>query len=377
MEVNLGDAEVDTDSQFCVKWSNHHGTLISVLENLFNNEMYVDCTLAAEGQEISAHKVVLSACSPFLNKLLKKHYDKHPIILLRDVTFFELQCVIEYMYKGEVNITHDQLSSFLKAAETLQIAGLSGVYEKNKQDIKNNIFQKDAEEVEYDLNEEESESLSPAAKKQKTDVDEVEYLTQEDADEIDQIKIKNEFGNYQVYVLDSETGALKEMDVTNEIKNEKITAEVIDEIFHEDTQDSVQEMGDQNTNKQTKGKLIPDKISTALSKARIKPRAYIHREDYNFSCTKCGGLYKHESSFLNHLRHDCNQIHSCENCRKRFKNKRHLLDHIRDDCGRVHVCPRCSKYFKQKVNLTTHMKHYCKPEKVHNIQTFVTADQTL
>lgn len=372
------ESEVDADSQFCVKWSNHHGTLISVLETLFNDETYVDCTLAAEGQEISAHKVVLSACSPFLNKLLKKHYDKHPIILLKDVTFFELQCVIEYMYKGEVNISHDQLSSFLKAAETLQIAGLSGVYERNKQDLKSNGFQKkqEREVVEYEINEDESESLSPLPKRQKTDVEEVEYLTQDESEDMEQINIKNEFGNYQVYVMDNETGALKAMEVGNEIDNENITAEVIDEIFDEEnTQDSIQDTGEQESSK-SKGKTLPDKIATALSRSRIKPRSVIHRDDYNFSCTKCGGLYKHESSFLNHLRHDCNQIHTCESCRKSFKNKRHLLDHVRDDCGRVHVCPNCNKYFKQKVNLTTHMKHYCKPEKgLQNVSTLVSANQ--
>lgn len=369
---------MDSDSQFCVKWSNHHGTLISVLETLFNDEMYVDCTLAAEGQEISAHKVVLSACSPFLNKLLKKHYDKHPIILLRDVTFFELQCVIEYMYKGEVNVTHDQLSSFLKAAETLQIAGLSGVYEKNKKDKKNNVYAKEAERVlEYELNEE-SESLSPSPKRQKTDTDDVEYLTHDETEDMPEpIDIKNEFSNYQVYVVDNETGALKEMEMENEMNNEKMTAESIDEIFNEDTtQDSLHETREQEINK-PKGKLLPDKISTALRSSRIKPRSVIQRDDYNFSCTKCGGLYKHESSFMNHLRHDCNQIHTCDSCHKSFKNKRHLLDHVRDDCGRVHVCPRCSKYFKQKVNLTTHMKHYCKPEKVQNIQTFSPGNETL
>ncbi|EEB17487.1 zinc finger protein, putative [Pediculus humanus corporis] len=369
MEINL-DSEVDTDSQFCVKWSNHHGTLISVLETLFNDEMYVDCTLAAEGQEISAHKVVLSACSPFLNKLLKKHYDKHPIILLRDVSFFELQCVIEYMYKGEVNITHDQLSSFLKAAETLQIAGLSGVYEKNKQDSKCSNYSKDIERVD-DCDMTAGEPDCMPHKRLKCDSEEVDYIAQEDSNEVDQIKIKNEYGNYQVYLVDNETGTLKEMDMSNDLSNEKVTAEVIDEIFNEEAiQESAHELNDHGGNKIFKEKHLPDKMAAVFGKSRIKPRSVIHREDYNFSCTKCGGLYKHESSFLNHLRHDCNQIHTCENCHKSFKNKRHLLDHVRDDCGRVHICPRC-------INLTTHMKHYCRPEKVQNAQTFVASDETL
>jgi len=85
----------------------------------------VDCTLAAEGQCLQAHKVVLSACSPYLETLLSQHYDKHPILLLKDVKFYELQAMMDYMYRGEVNVAQDKLGMFLKAAESLQIKGLS------------------------------------------------------------------------------------------------------------------------------------------------------------------------------------------------------------------------------------------------------------
>jgi len=85
----------------------------------------VDCTLAAEGQCLQAHKVVLSACSPYLETLLSQHYDKHPILLLKDVKYYELQAMMDYMYRGEVNVAQDKLGMFLKAAESLQIKGLS------------------------------------------------------------------------------------------------------------------------------------------------------------------------------------------------------------------------------------------------------------
>lgn len=85
----------------------------------------VDCTLAAEGQSLQAHKVVLSACSPYLEDLLSKHYDKHPILLLKDVKFEELKSMMDYMYRGEVNVAQDKLNTFLRAAESLQIKGLS------------------------------------------------------------------------------------------------------------------------------------------------------------------------------------------------------------------------------------------------------------
>lgn len=54
------------DQQFCLRWNNHQSTLISVFDTLLESETLVDCTLAAEGQYLKAHKVVLSACSPYL-----------------------------------------------------------------------------------------------------------------------------------------------------------------------------------------------------------------------------------------------------------------------------------------------------------------------
>lgn len=60
-----------------------------------------------------------------LQTLLSQQYDKHPIFILKDVKFQELRAMMDYMYRGEVNISQDQLAALLKAAESLQIKGLS------------------------------------------------------------------------------------------------------------------------------------------------------------------------------------------------------------------------------------------------------------
>jgi len=60
-----------------------------------------------------------------LQLLLSQHDEKHPIVILKDVKFQELKAMVDYMYHGEVNISQDQLGALLKAAESLQIKGLS------------------------------------------------------------------------------------------------------------------------------------------------------------------------------------------------------------------------------------------------------------
>jgi len=116
---------MDDDQQFCLRWNNHQSTLVAVFDTLLENGTLVDCTLAAEGRYLNAHKVVLSACSPYFESLLSQNYDKHPIFILKDVKFQELKAMMDYMYRGEVNISQDQLGALLKAAESLQIKGLS------------------------------------------------------------------------------------------------------------------------------------------------------------------------------------------------------------------------------------------------------------
>jgi len=110
---------------YCLRWNNHHNTLISVLQSLYHSGSFVDVTLASEGKSLQVHRLVLCACSPYFQELLLQHWDKQAIIFLKDVPFTQLKALVDYMYKGEVNIAQDQLSSLLSTAESLQIKGLT------------------------------------------------------------------------------------------------------------------------------------------------------------------------------------------------------------------------------------------------------------
>lgn len=120
--------------QFCLKWNNHHSNIFSVFEQLLSNEALVDVTLACEGLSLKAHKMVLSACSPFFQNLFLENPCKHPIVILKDMRYEDLKAIVDFMYRGEVNITQDQLSALLKIADTLKVKGLAEVAIENRQD---------------------------------------------------------------------------------------------------------------------------------------------------------------------------------------------------------------------------------------------------
>jgi len=72
--------------------------------------------------------VVLSACSPYFQKLLLDNPCKHPVIILpQEVSFLDLQFIIEFVYRGEVDVSQDELQSLLRTAEQLKIKGLCDV----------------------------------------------------------------------------------------------------------------------------------------------------------------------------------------------------------------------------------------------------------
>ncbi|XP_065566985.1 protein tramtrack, beta isoform-like isoform X2 [Artemia franciscana] len=114
-----------SDQEFCLRWNNHQSTLVSVFDRLLSTEIMTDVTLAAEGRSIKAHRLVLSACSPFFQEVLNSNPDKHMVIFLKDVPYEELRALVSYMYKGEVSVAQDRLTSLIRIAENLKVRGLA------------------------------------------------------------------------------------------------------------------------------------------------------------------------------------------------------------------------------------------------------------
>ncbi|XP_058463983.1 protein bric-a-brac 1 [Malaya genurostris] len=118
---------MNQNQQFCLRWNNYQSNLTSVFDQLLQSESFVDVTLACDGQSIKAHKMVLSACSPYFQTLFFENPCQHPIIIMRDVKWPELKAVVDFMYKGEINVSQEQIGPLLKIAEMLKIRGLADV----------------------------------------------------------------------------------------------------------------------------------------------------------------------------------------------------------------------------------------------------------
>lgn len=73
---------------------------------------------------------------PPFQELLADHSDKQAIIFLNNVSFSLLKLIVEYVYRGAVNIDHTELQKFLQTARALKISGLVNYGEEEPQAIK-------------------------------------------------------------------------------------------------------------------------------------------------------------------------------------------------------------------------------------------------
>ena len=120
------------------------------LVSLRADEDLVDVTLSCEGRLLKAHKVILSACSSYFRNVFKvslsvhssKNHSlfvftrlvsdlqenpcKHPVVILKDVSYEDVEALLSFVYQGVVYISEKKLTSFLQTAELLQIRGLTG-----------------------------------------------------------------------------------------------------------------------------------------------------------------------------------------------------------------------------------------------------------
>lgn len=122
---------MDPQQQFCLKWNSFGSNLVTTFDSLFKSESLTDVTLFCEGVTFKAHKLILAACSKHFQDLFEAAPHCPSVLVILDGTSSSnMSALLEFMYKGEVHVSHESLSSFLKAAECLQVKGLSIEHEK-------------------------------------------------------------------------------------------------------------------------------------------------------------------------------------------------------------------------------------------------------
>jgi len=114
-----------SNEKFCLRWNDFESNISMAFRELRDDKDFFDVTLVCEDEQIQSHKMILSACSPFFRNILRRNPHQHPLLYLKGVKYGDLQCVLNFMYHGEVNVAQEELNSFLAVAEDLQVKGLT------------------------------------------------------------------------------------------------------------------------------------------------------------------------------------------------------------------------------------------------------------
>ena len=128
---------------FKLRWNDHHSIFFSTAEALCQGDHLTDVTLSCGKREFSAHKLVLSVCSTYFNELFTPKSNKNrpangaAIVYLKDVDAHHMELLLNFMYRGEINVEEAELMDLIATARGLSIRGLSDSDEdSNEQEVK-------------------------------------------------------------------------------------------------------------------------------------------------------------------------------------------------------------------------------------------------
>jgi len=300
-----------SNEKFCLRWNDFETNLSAAFRDIRKSQDFFDCTLSCGSRQIQAHKIVLSACSPFFRSILSQNPHQHPLLYLKGIQFTDLQAVLSFMYNGEVNVAQEELNSFLAVAEDLQVKGLTEnitapTSAKSKKLPKSSSLPlKD-------------EDLSPQIPKFSSlhagnqDEDEIQELVpivklEPDPQEPQQL---NQPSEAYLSAPQAQTGAESQIDTVEEsfVDGDVFGYEQAD--GYEGFEGTGMEMGAADTSK--------------------GPASFVHRLTAGYSCGFCNKEFRDQSNCRRHVKekHFGQDKDYCPLCSK-LLYKRHMQEHIK------------------------------------------------
>ncbi len=265
-------------SKLSLGWNKFEESLANSLSSLRNEEHLFDVTFVTDDEElVKAHKLVLSACSTFFQKLFKKspgsqHQDS--LIYSYGINSKNLNSIIEYIYNGKVEIREDEVDSFIFIAQKLKIKGLMTDVETKQEktivtpDKINDLWEDNSNSVEYF---EQSENIV------KSDI----------------VKIKNE-----------SKPKLPQDNISKQIKNTSIYKSL-----------NSSEAKDFSLGQAFRYKTLNEMI--------------MKNKDNTWGCMQCGKIYNNISAIHSHAEfHIEGLTYECGMCLKKFKTSSSLSGHF-------------------------------------------------
>merc|ERR1712129_167853 len=133
--------DIPTTGYLLLEQSEFQANIVRSFQDIRTSGEFLDVTLACENETVEAHKVVISACSPFFRHVLATAKQAHPFIYLKGILHEDLVALLDYMYNGETKVAAEHVNRFIEAAQELKIKGLA--FEEATEEKKESISKKE------------------------------------------------------------------------------------------------------------------------------------------------------------------------------------------------------------------------------------------
>jgi len=406
-----------------LQWNAYTTTWGPVLRDLRQAGLFHDLTLVtSDNQLVSAHKIVLAACSQFFRGLLaslpmQTTGPLSPAVLyMRGVTGAALLKLLDFMYNGEVNVEQQLLKEFLQLGEELRVQGLCEELAEKGQKVEEKSGggkhkEKERKEVGGGGGKERHRSYS--GKEKMNHHDKVEKKTKQSA--------KEHVAEYNAVSTERVVGSRKEVGERSAMKREAEDGErktIKRETEEPERKASKREVGedvsvirsevemiespgeelDMGTEKDDRMPGDKDRIRTPTPRKKIRKLKSleelkddtINRDLLTMDPGEAHGILKlienlddieENSEDLNIFVQLLNQLilksniannvlYFCGICQKSLKSKQHMANHVEANhvVGVYHICAECGAKMKTRSSLFSHKN------KNHKIQKKETSE---
>ena len=148
----------EMSEKYCLNWNEYNATILSAIYEARRDQDLTDVTILCEDMKtVEAHQIILRACSPYLKKIFQEFGKDKGKIFLRGISSSALTSILDFMYKGKVELPQEELDGFLSLAQDLELVGFTrNGLEKNQTshtaNNKDSSLEHDKEEFEINTN---------------------------------------------------------------------------------------------------------------------------------------------------------------------------------------------------------------------------------
>jgi len=318
---------MESSEKFCLKWNDFETNISSAFRDLREEKDFFDITLVCEDDnQVMAHKVILSACSPFFRNILRRNSHQHPLLYLKGVKYKELLAVLNFMYQGEVSVAQEELNIFLTVAEDLRVKGLTQSKQPSTQSNIKSKVNKPTEIIQPQLKRSRIAPTSTPITPKRSSHSSSTYYQGPEVEEYVPVKVEPRDPSQQTIQPQPEPFQSQDLECGNQTGGEagiEHGAVALDDAYAVDEacdyqytgevypQDNVTDMANDDSNKEKKSQRIAESIN---SKPNLKP---VKKESPRDPIKRVGNGYS--------------QAWQCEICKKISSSRKNLVLHIKED----------------------------------------------